>query len=188
MVKFTISTRVGTKITSNPDTSTHHGVDDLLGEIVVWSAVVLSLSGEARLADAVDLLVDLRAVVVSLLTGASDGDGHTRRPGDLNDNDELRIHTPTKSSSYHDGSEPGDAIVEKFHVIYFHLANMTTSATNLHERSHFEETLGDLERELLGVPPGGDARVIESASLGHTGGVEHLIRDEDLVDGQLQTP
>ena len=52
-----------------------HGVDALLGEIVLSGRGL----GIASLSDAVDLLVDLRAVVVSVLSSAGGGVAHARR-------------------------------------------------------------------------------------------------------------
>ena len=59
--------------------NSHHGVDGLLSDIELGGSVALALGSQARLADTVDLLVDLGTVMVSLLTGTSDGERHTRR-------------------------------------------------------------------------------------------------------------
>ena len=65
--------------------ATHQGVDALVGEVVVGGSVVLhhlAILGVVSLADLVDLLVDLRAMVVAFLTGAGHREGHTGRvPG-----------------------------------------------------------------------------------------------------------
>lgn len=65
--------------------ATHQGVDAFVGEVVVGGGVVLhqlAVLGVVALADLVDLLVDLRAVVVALLTGTRHREGHTgRMPG-----------------------------------------------------------------------------------------------------------
>lgn len=64
---------------------THQGVDALVGDIVLGGGVVLhqlAVLGVVALADLVDLLVDLCAVVVTLLTSTGHGEGHTgRMPG-----------------------------------------------------------------------------------------------------------
>jgi hypothetical protein len=54
-----------------------HGVDGLVGQIVIGGGVVLdqlSVLGVVSIAHVVDLLVDLGTMVVTLLTGASDGE------------------------------------------------------------------------------------------------------------------
>lgn len=60
-------------------------VDALVGQIILSGGVVLDnlpVLGVVTLADLVDLLVDLCAVVVTLLTSASHREGHTgRMPG-----------------------------------------------------------------------------------------------------------
>merc|ERR1719159_2068004 len=56
------------------------GVDGLVGDVDLGGAVVLdefAIDGVVAGADAVDLLVDLGTVVVTLLTGAGDGEGNT---------------------------------------------------------------------------------------------------------------
>jgi len=55
-----------------------HGVDVLDGDIELRRAILLSRFGQARLANAVDFLVDLRAMVIAFLTSASNGELHTR--------------------------------------------------------------------------------------------------------------
>eukprot|EP00080_Pristionchus_pacificus_P000700 PDM60720.1 hypothetical protein PRIPAC_54526 [Pristionchus pacificus] len=46
----------------------HHGVDGLLGDVEFGGSVLLAFGGQSGLADAVDLLVHLSSVMVSLLT------------------------------------------------------------------------------------------------------------------------
>lgn len=63
----------------------YHGVDALVGQIVLCGGVVLhhlSVLLVVALTNLVDLLVDLCAVVVTLLTSTGDREGHTgRMPG-----------------------------------------------------------------------------------------------------------
>lgn len=65
--------------------ASYQRVDALVGQIVLSGGVVLhklSILGVVALADLVDLLVDLCAVVVTLLTSTGHGEGHTgRMPG-----------------------------------------------------------------------------------------------------------
>lgn len=65
--------------------ATHQGVDALVGQVVLCGGVALhqlAVLGVVALADLVDLLVDLCAVVVALLTGTGHREGHTgRMPG-----------------------------------------------------------------------------------------------------------
>lgn len=52
--------------------TTHQGIDAFVGQVVLCGGVVLdqlAILGVVALADLVDLLVDLCAVVVALLTG-----------------------------------------------------------------------------------------------------------------------
>lgn len=64
---------------------TYQGVDALVGQVILGGGVVLhqlAVLGVVALADLVDLLVDLCAVVVALLTGTGHGEGHAgRMPG-----------------------------------------------------------------------------------------------------------
>jgi len=60
---------------------TTHWSDCLIGDVVLGRGVVLhnlSILGVNASADTVDLLVDLSSVMVTLLTGASNGEGDTR--------------------------------------------------------------------------------------------------------------
>lgn len=63
----------------------YQGVDALVGQIVFCGGVVLHnlpILGVEALANLVDLLVDLCAVVVTLLTSTGNREGHTgRMPG-----------------------------------------------------------------------------------------------------------
>lgn len=65
--------------------NTYQGVDALVGQIVLGGGVVLhqfAILGVEALSDLVDLLVDLRAVVVTLLTSTGHREGDTgRMPG-----------------------------------------------------------------------------------------------------------
>lgn len=65
--------------------ATHQGVDALVGQVVLCGGVVLHklpILGVVALTDLVDLLVDLCAVVVALLTSTGHREGHAgRMPG-----------------------------------------------------------------------------------------------------------
>ena len=55
-------------------TTTHHWVDVLLSDIVLGGGVVLSFGSQAGFSDTEDLLVDFGTVMVTLLTGTSNGE------------------------------------------------------------------------------------------------------------------
>lgn len=65
--------------------ASHQGVDALVAQIIISGGVILhelSVYCVVALANLVDLLVDLCAVVVALLTGTCHREGHTgRMPG-----------------------------------------------------------------------------------------------------------
>ena len=64
---------------------TTDGVDGFVSDIGGGGTIVahvLAVNSVVASSNAVDLLVDLRTVVVSLLSGSGNGEGHTRRmPG-----------------------------------------------------------------------------------------------------------
>jgi len=78
---------------------TAHGVDRLVGQIIIGSGVVLhklAILHVESVTDVIDLLVDLGTVMVSLLTGTSDGVLDTARmPGsDTGDLAETLVRLP----------------------------------------------------------------------------------------------
>jgi hypothetical protein len=66
---------------------TYHRVDVLLGVISIAIGVLVFGLNQRRLANAVDLLVGLGTVMVTFLTGTSDGELNARRMPSSNTSD-----------------------------------------------------------------------------------------------------
>jgi len=99
---------------------TSHGIDRLLGDVLLSSGVVahqLALFHVESVSDAVDLLVDLGSVMITLLTDASDRVGHSRRMPSADTSHFAKtlvcltrqlLHVPTSNNTF-DSVTLGDA-------------------------------------------------------------------------------
>ena len=108
-----------------------HGVDVLLGEVALGRGRL----GVTGIADAVDLLVDLGTVVVTVLTGTGHGERDTRRVPRANAGD---LAETTVSLARKTGDAPtGDDTV------------VTTATGDTHEVDHLERREDTLDVNLL---------------------------------------